>query len=148
MRCWLAAAVLLCLSAAPVLAADPWIATASAPASLRDHPLSESQIVPITPDARAAALDLLARHRVVRLDAADYARLTGRSDGSDHGLRPYLVRAAGRDDGLGSNHVFAAAGHVLVEYNGPLVNAATGHAALVLLLPFALKLHIAFLLYG
>ena len=153
MRSWIAAAILLCLSPATGRAAeavDPWVTmspVARAPANLRDSPLAEDRIVAILPGARDEAFGLLSKRAVVRLDAETYRRLSGRESGWDRGLRPYLVRASERDDGVGALQVFAASGHVLVEYNGPLVPANCRHAALILLLPFAPKLHLSGVLY-
>jgi hypothetical protein len=143
-------ALLLTSAALAEDAPDPWLAASpvtGAVSGLVYEPLPEGRIVPVSPALQQQAVTLLEERPVVRLDAATFTRLSGR-DAWPAGLKPYLVRAVYREDGLGANHVSVALRHVLVEYQGPIVSVACRHTALILLLPFAPKLHLSVMLYG
>ncbi|HWA89401.1 MAG TPA: hypothetical protein VG889_05160 [Rhizomicrobium sp.] len=114
------------------------------------EPLEASRYAILPAGEDAAALKLLARHKIVALDCATFAKvLPGTPCPHDPDRKPYLARSVELLQSVGGINVEQQDGDIDVQYNGPNEPGDLRHRAVILYLAAPPKhLSITILLYG
>ena len=127
-------------SAASADPPDRWVTSARDVPSHDDNAaakkLDEDRYVILPAGEDATALKLLARHKMVALDCATYAKIRPSAPcPHDADRKPYLARAVDLQQSLGSIHVLQDGGDIAMDYNGPIESGSIRHRAVILYLP-------------
>ena len=128
------------LAATSIASADPpdlWLTPPrAADADIVWKGFDSSRVTFLPKGEDAAALKLLARHKIVALNHAAFAKvMPGTSYPQETDRKPYLVRGVEMEQSLGSIGVISHGDDLCVIYSGPIEPGEIRHRAAILSLP-------------